>query len=125
MFRRIQQLTNSAGIGLSIAQYLVSKAHNVTLLARSNELLEEIRARHPAQVRTFAGDVSDTALLKQALHCTLKEFGHLDGLIINHGTLEPVARVVESEVEDWKRGFDVNFFSAVAFVGTRSNPKHR
>lgn len=106
----------SKGIGLSIAQYLISNAHNVTLIARSNELLEEIRARHPAQVRTIAGDVSDTSLLKQALDSTVKEFGQLDGLIINHGTLEPVARVVESEVEDWKRGFDVNFFSAVALV---------
>ena len=116
-FRRIQQLTKFAGIGLSIAQYLISKAHNVTLLARSNEVLEEIKAQHPAQVRTFAGDVNDTSLLKQALDYTLKEFGHLDGLVINHGTLEPVARVAESEVEDWKKGFDVNFFSAVAFVG--------
>jgi hypothetical protein len=30
--------------------------------------------------------------------------------------LEPVAKIVEADVEAWKEGFDANFFSAIALV---------
>ena len=50
------------------------------------------------------------------MEATLEEFGQIDGLVLNHGTLEPVTRVGDSDVGAWKKGFDVNFFSAVAWV---------
>jgi len=78
--------------------------------------LEELRISYPKQVRTLASDISDPSLPKKAIEYTLKEFGSLDGLILNHGTLEPVGRVADSDLNSWKIGFDVNFFSAVAFV---------
>ena len=40
-------------------------------------------------------------------------------MVINHGILDPVARLENSDLEVWKRGFDVNFFSAVGFVSLR------
>jgi len=109
-------LIDSSGIGRAIAQYLIDNSHNVVLLARSEGPLEELRVQYPEQVRTLASDISDPSLPKKAIEYTLKEFGSLDSLIINHGTLEPVVRVADSDVNSWKKGFDVNFFSAVAFV---------
>lgn len=50
------------------------------------------------------------------MEATLEKFGQIDGLVLNHGTLEPVTRISDSDVGAWKRGFDVNFFSAVAWV---------
>ena len=50
------------------------------------------------------------------MEATLEEFGQIDALVLNHGTLEPVTRISDSSVEAWKKGFDVNFFSAVAWV---------
>lgn len=108
-----------SGIGKAIAQYLINHSHNVVLLARSEGPLEELRARSPKQVRTLASDMSDPSLPRKAIEYTLKEFGSLDSLIINHGTLEPVGRVADSDVNSWRNGFDVNFFSAVAFVSIR------
>jgi NAD(P)-dependent dehydrogenase (short-subunit alcohol dehydrogenase family) len=35
---------------------------------------------------------------------------------INHGTLSPVKRIADSTPEEWRSLFDVNFFSAIAFV---------
>ena len=67
------------------------------------------------------GDVTDSSLGPKALELTLQEFGHLDGIVINHGMLPPVTRVGDSEIEAWKHNFDVNFFSAVSFVRTTSN----
>jgi len=46
----------------------------------------------------------------------LKAFSTIDGLIINHGTLSPVKRIADSDPAEWRDLYDVNFFSAVAFV---------
>lgn len=109
-------LIDDSGIGRAIAQYFINNSHNVVLLARSEGPLEEIRKEYPEQVRTLACDISDPSLPKNAIEYTLKEFGSFDSLIINHGTLEPVGRVADSDVNSWRDGFDVNFFSSVALV---------
>ena len=64
----------------------------------------------------MTGDMADLSMGKEAAKFTIAEFGQIDGLILNHGTLSPVTRVSDSEAEDWKQSFDVNFFSCVAFV---------
>lgn len=43
-------------------------------------------------------------------------FGRLDGLVLNHGVLEPASRIADSDVQAWRSNFDVNFFSLVAMV---------
>ena len=109
-------MTYSAGIGLAIAEYLLQKSHNVVVVARSRDALERIREKYPQLVRTVAGDLGDLSLAQQAVDLATKEFGRLDGLIVNHGMIEPVAKIRDCKPEDWKRAFDVNLFSAVAFV---------
>ena len=64
----------------------------------------------------MAGDMSDFSSGKKAVELTMKEFGQIDGLVLNHGMLPPVTRVVDSNTEEWRHNFDVNFFSCVAFV---------
>lgn len=51
-----------------------------------------------------------------AVDTTIKRFSKLDGLIVNHGTLSPVKRIADSTPEEWRTLFDINFFSALAFV---------
>jgi NAD(P)-dependent dehydrogenase (short-subunit alcohol dehydrogenase family) len=46
----------------------------------------------------------------------LKSFTQIDSLIINHGVLTPVKRVVDFTPEEWRSVFDINFFSAIALV---------
>ena len=69
-------------------------------------------------MRIVAGDLGDLSLAQQAVDLATKEFGRLDGLIVNHGMIEPVAKIRDCKPEDWKRTFDVNLISAVAFVCT-------
>ena len=105
------------GIGLAIAEYLLRNGHNVVVVARTKAPLEELQARYPKQVRTLTGDMADFSLAKKIVDLTMKDFGQIDGLIVNHGLLPPVSDVAESDPESWKKHFDVNFFSAVALVG--------
>lgn len=46
----------------------------------------------------------------------MKAFSKLDGLILNHGILEPLKRVSDSTPEEWRAAYDINFFSLLAFV---------
>lgn len=86
------------------------------VLARSVEALTQFRDECPKQVRILPGDMSDFSLARGAVDLALKEFGQLDGLIINHGTLGHVDKIEDCNLDEWRRVFDVNFFSAVAFV---------
>lgn len=107
---------SQSGIGLAITKHLLGQSHNVVVLARSKDALEKIQAQYPQQVRVVVGDMSNLSLAQKAVDLTIQEFGRMDGIVINHGVLTPVTPVVDCNIEAWKHNFDVNFFSAVAFV---------
>lgn len=49
----------SKGIGAAVARYLLGQNHKLVLTARSQDLLEGVKAAHPGQVEYVAGDMSD------------------------------------------------------------------
>ena len=93
------------------------------MLARDAEALKKVQDENPDHVRTLPGDMSDLSLPQQAVDLALKEFGQLNAVIVNHGTMDPVARIENSDIQQWRRLFDVNFFSAVAFVSINGASK--
>ena len=105
-----------AGIGAAISEFLLRNSHNVVLIARTEQPLEELRERYPKQVLVLAGNLGDLSLAQKAVESALEAFGKLDGLILNHGMMDPVSKIEISDIEEWRRLFDVNFFSLVAFV---------
>lgn len=76
----------------------------------------EVPRRASKNTRILAKDATDPVLGQQAVELANQEFGQLDGLIVNHGMFAPVERVASSNVEEWKRHFDVNLFSAISIV---------
>lgn len=46
----------------------------------------------------------------------VKTFGKIDGIVINHGVLEPVTRLADSSIDEWKKAYDINVFSGLALV---------
>lgn len=106
----------SKGIGAAIAEFLLKKSHNVVLIARTERPLQELRTKYPEQVLVLARDLADRSLAQEAVDGAIDKFKALDGLIINHGMMDPVTKIEDSDIGDWKKLFDVNFFSAVAFA---------
>jgi len=94
-------------------------------VARSKAPLEDLKSKYPQQVQFIAGDLAKLSLAQESVDLSLKEFGQIDGLIVNHAVLEPVSTVGNSEPEAWREAFDINFFSAVAFVSTQKNPSRQ
>lgn len=89
----------------------------MVVVARSVDPLRKLKDQYPTQVEVLNGDLADCALGQKAVDLAVKSFGRLDGLVLNHGGLGQVGKIAEADPEQWKQGFDVNFFSLVAFVG--------
>ncbi|OAX80837.1 hypothetical protein ACJ72_04828 [Emergomyces africanus] len=117
----------SRGIGLAVAHYLLRlpASHNLILLARSQQPLLELQERYGAnRVEILTGDFaasyssspSSPSLPERAVELALKRFGHLDGLVVNHGTLGPVTPLADCDLKEWREGIEVNLISALGFV---------
>jgi NADP-dependent 3-hydroxy acid dehydrogenase YdfG len=68
------------------------------------------------QVKVLEVDLSDLSKTEDVIKETIKQFGQLDGLVLNHGTLSPVKRIENSTVDEWRKAFDINFFSVLSLV---------
>lgn len=101
---------------MAITKYIVGEGHNVVILARSKDLLDKIHDDNPKQVQTLAGGMQDLSIAERAVNLAVNSFGRLDGVIINHATMDPVVRIEHCNPQDWSSLFAVNLFSAVAFV---------
>jgi len=133
----VPALTYPRGIGLAVTRHLLSPAFNAVVVAisrsRSPELFElglsnadldivtcdmygrrDVSAIYPLML-PFSTD--EHKLTTELRHAAQKYHG-IDALILNAGILDPVGKVADSGIplDEWKRHFDVNFFSLVTAV---------
>jgi NADP-dependent 3-hydroxy acid dehydrogenase YdfG len=106
----------SRGIGLAASQYLISQGHKIAAVARSESVLEQLAAQSPGQLLPLVEDLSNLAVGKDIVDATLKQWQCIDGIIINHGTLDPIKRVADTSAEEWRSAFDINVFSGIGLV---------
>lgn len=104
----------SRGIGLAIAHYLLKQSHKLVVVARSEAPLRELEKRYEGKVAVLTGDLADFSLGEKAVDLAKTYWQRVDGLIVNHGVLDPVKRLADSSAEEWRAAYDVNFFSAIA-----------
>lgn len=114
---RTSTLSNKhQGIGLAATQYLLRQQCNLVVVARSKEPLQKLEKEWPQQVKPLAGDLADFSVGKKAVELAGNTWDRLDGLIVNHGVLNPVQRIADADAEEWRSCFDINVFSAVAMI---------
>ncbi|KAI1105984.1 NAD(P)-binding protein [Jackrogersella minutella] len=106
----------SRGLGLAVAQSLIQASHKVFLVARTEKSLQELKTQHPSSVGFIAADLADLKVAPNIIDSTLKTFGKIDGIVVNHGVLSPITRISESSAEEWRHAYDINVFSAVALI---------
>ncbi|TDZ35937.1 putative oxidoreductase [Colletotrichum spinosum] len=106
----------SRGIGLAVAKFLLKDSHKLVLAARSKDQLEALKSEYPGQVEYVAGDLGDLKTIPKIAEVAVEKFGRIDGVVINHGVLEPVTRLENASIEDWKKAYDVNVFSGLALA---------
>jgi NAD(P)-dependent dehydrogenase (short-subunit alcohol dehydrogenase family) len=114
----------SAGLGEQFAHGLAQSGADLVLAARRTELLEhvaaEVREQYGVRVLTVTTDVSREADIVRAVRAASEEFGRLDVLVNNAGTL--VAKpVLEQTLADWHHVMDTNLTSV--FIASREAAK--
>ncbi|TLD22127.1 hypothetical protein PspLS_07937 [Pyricularia sp. CBS 133598] len=107
----------SRGIGLAIAQYLLQASHKVVLVARSEDNILKLKERYPDQVVYCKADLGtkepSTSVITES---AIKTFGQLDGLVLNHGTLEPLGRLENAKLDEWMQAYNTNLFSCLSLI---------
>ena len=106
----------SRGLGLAIARYLLRASHNVVAVARSEQPLRDLEKEYSGQVAVVAGDLADFSIGQKAVDLATNYWQRLDGVIVNHGVLDPVKKVVDSTADEWRASYDVNLFSAFSIA---------
>jgi 3-oxoacyl-[acyl-carrier protein] reductase len=101
----------SRGIGLATAQKLAQCGARVMLCARSVEAIQRhvvALSAAGAQVAAIQCDVSRNDDVETAVARTVSTFGRLDILVNNAGSIDPIARITDSDVDLWSNAIDIN-----------------
>ena len=75
----------TSGIGKALWRHYVSQNHNVAIIGRRAELLNDIKAEAPINTFSFEADIADIRSLNQTFNEILKELHSLDLVIICAG----------------------------------------
>ena len=118
MSKHISVITGaSRGIGKAIALRLAEEGHNLVIIARNKEKLNETKnelENKGAEVLTFAGDVADENFVNHTVDKIYDKFGKVDHMINNAG-VSVFDKLIDSKLEDFKRQIDTNIIGVYNF----------
>ncbi len=100
----------SRGLGLAAARFVAVRA-NVALMARSAAELAEAARLIGAEGGTAVpvpGNVTKREDCARVVEKTLAEYGRIDALINNAGTIEPIAPIAAADAAAWQKNWAVN-----------------
>jgi NADP-dependent 3-hydroxy acid dehydrogenase YdfG len=100
----------SSGIGAATAATLATLGATIVLAARRTERIEELAAKIRADGGTASAITADVTVEAQArgsVERTLEEFGRLDTLVNNAGTML-LGPAVGAPLEEWRAMVDLN-----------------
>ena len=98
----------SRGIGAAAARRFAGSGWNVVLTARGGEAIERLAGEIGERALAVRCDVSRHAEVRGAVEAGVARFGRLDAVVNNAGTIEPVARLEDSDPDTWGAVVDVN-----------------
>ena len=99
------------GIGEATAMKLAEYGASVLLTGRDKAALHEVaNAIYAAggTVEIAVCDVSKFSDVQHAVDQCVKTFGKIDILVNNAGTIDPIAKLSESDPDSWGKAIDVN-----------------
>ena len=105
----------SRGIGRAIALGLAAEGCRLSLCARGKEGLEQVAQEvhgRGAEAVALVVDVTNEGDARRWVEETRNRFGQVDVLVNNVGGSRPGGNLAASR-EDWRSGFELNFFSAL------------
>lgn len=113
--KRIVLTGASKGIGYQIAKSLVGMGHRIVAIARSEQMLLQLKEIAPNQIDILAIDITADESAKTLKNHFIKNDLKLDALIHNAGLLinKPFMDQTDS---DWRNQMEVNLFAPVTIT---------
>lgn len=99
----------STGFGRELANQLLSQGYQVAVTARNTKDIQDIVSGHEKQALALELDVTKPEQVNSAVQKAISHFGRIDVLVNNAG-IGYFAAVEESEDEEVRRMFEINFF---------------
>lgn len=96
------------GIGKAVCIKLAELGAEVVLLARSASEINEVADLIGRQALAVTCDVSRYSDVQNAMDACAERFGRLDILVNNAGIIDPIARLEDSDADQWGRVVDIN-----------------
>ncbi len=96
------------GIGKAVCIKLAELGAEVVLLARSASEINEVADLIGSQALAVTCDVSRYSDVQNAMDACAERFGRLDILVNNAGIIDPIARLEDSDADQWGRVVDIN-----------------
>jgi NAD(P)-dependent dehydrogenase (short-subunit alcohol dehydrogenase family) len=101
----------SSGLGRCIGRGLAQRGAQVALLARRRDRLEQAAAEAGPDAHAIECDVTDAASCGTALAEATSRLGGIDAIVYATG-IGPLARLVDTDADTWRRVFDTNVTGA-------------
>jgi NAD(P)-dependent dehydrogenase (short-subunit alcohol dehydrogenase family) len=109
----------SRGLGAATARWLAQVGAAVTLVARSEKMLEKVSGdvdRLGGRPLRITADVTDPDACCNAVKMTLNKFGKIDALVNNAGTVQPIATIAQTDPSSWRYNIEVNLLGPFYLV---------
>lgn len=99
----------STGFGRELAQLVLKRGYPAVITARNRQNITDITSGYEGQALTLKLDVTDPIQVEEAVKQAEETFGRIDVLVNNAG-IGYFAAVEESEEDEVRRMFEINFF---------------
>lgn len=103
----------STGFGRNLAQEVLQKGDSVAVTARNINDVKDIIQKYPATAHAITLDVTKPAQVTAAVKEAVEKFGTINVLVNNAG-IGYFGAIEESEEEEIRRMFEINFFGLAA-----------
>ena len=108
----------SRGIGKAIALRFAKENYDVMIFGRDVDALKKVQAeilKTGVQSEYFAGDVADEKFVNESVSKIFEKYEKVDHLVNNAG-LGIFKKLVDSNLEDFKKQIDVNLYGIYNFT---------
>jgi len=105
----------STGFGRELAKEILKEGYRAVVTARKLEDIKDIVADFPDTAIALKLDVTKPADIEAAVNAALEKFGQIDVLVNNAG-IGYFGAIEESEEEEVRRMFEINFFGLAAMT---------
>jgi len=110
---------SSAGLGFGIAEAAAKQGVKVAMASRTRAKIDaaaaKLKEEQGVDARGYVMDATDAGSIADWIAAAYKDFGRIDGLVVNAGG-PPAGKFDKFSDDDWAAGFNLTLMSAVRMI---------